>query len=703
LTATALTLAAVCAPLLAQVDARVLERRGLPGVGAETERWIVTFTQRSFDLAEFRRACHDRAAPAQATRIVTDLERRVVADQEPFTRAIEQLGGRITHRWWLINGCAFEVPRRALPQVITFANLATMEPDAQVAPAGAPIAVSTNNSNHRTDSMQGTFQGTGLGIAIMDTGLDASMNNTGSPHRIFYLNGVKPGVNLLAANIQVGAITAEDQHGHGTAVAGVAAGATWTNAAADFGHAYNATKVGFSVCDAVPGCGANFSTLTSAWQQIAANKLLYNIQVANNSYSGSPDATTATQQALDSAAFNADILITVAAGNNGPAAGSTVFSQSCANGLAVAACAATSKAIASFSSRGPMSGDPLRTYPDITACGVNLTMPLRDNESGFLVDSGTSYAAPAVAGTAVLVRQADPTATALETKAILLANTENIAVQNPGGNVNWYGTGFLRTDLAVTQAQTTLRTFTDAMYQGVVRTYTMGVTQNQACRVALTWHRSDFTTTAWNDLNLEVLNGTTVIASSLSPRNLWERVSFNAPITGSLTIRVTHTGTLTGIPQAFAVSHNGTPASGSTATFTFFAAGCQGSNNAVPLHTVTGLPRLGTTMTFDVAQAIPNTQATLVLGFSNTSWNGISLPYSFAGQGAPLCFGLVAADLTFVVGVNAAGTASLPLAVPNFLSFVGVPFYTQYLITDALANPVGYAFSRGGAGVLGNL
>lgn len=693
--------ALLVATAASQVDLRVIEQHGAVGTDPANERWIATFKGSGLDLSEFRKACYGRAAPDAVARIVAGLEQRAIANQAEFARQVTRLGGRVTRHWWLINACAFEVPRTALRDLATLSEVAALTPDREMRPA-TPIKTSTNATNHRTDSAQLSFQGSGVGIAIMDTGLDASMNGTGQPHKLFFQNGVKPGVNLLAANFQVGAVTAEDQHGHGTAVAGVAAGAKWNNGStADFGHAYNATKIGFGICDALPACTAFYSTSVTAWQMIAANKVAYDIRVANNSYAGDPDPTGPSQQALDSAAYNADVLITVAAGNDG--ANGTQNSQSCANGLAVAACEANTKKVATFSSIGPMFNDTLRTYPDITACGLGMVMPLHNNEASVFVDSGTSYAAPAVAGTAVLVRQADPSATALETKAVLLANTESIATQNPSGNVNWYGAGFLRSDLSVNTALNSQRTFTDLITDGSVRTYSMGVTAGQKYQVVLAWHRSDFATTSWSDLNLEVVNGATVVASSATPRNLWERVAFTAPLTGNVTIRVSHTGSLAGGSETFAVCHTGTPAPGTTATFTYFGTGCVGSSGAVPLHTAIGTPRLGTTLTLEVSQALPNAAATLFVGWSNTSWNGVTLPLSLTGQGAFGCSILVSADFTFPATADASGKASILMPVPNYLSLAGVHFYTQFNVSDPTLNPMGRAFTRGGDALMGNL
>src|SRR5262249_31988661 len=168
----------------------------------------------------------------------------------------------------------------------------------------------------------------------------------------------------------------------------------------------------------------------------------------NLSTTGSPDPLSVEQQALDSAALNADIMCCVAAANSGPSAGSTNDSQSAVNGLAAAAIRPDFHGVSSFSSRGPMAGDPQRFYPDISGCGEAIFLPPRDFDPTLFIGDGTSYASPQIAGAATQLRARFPALTAVETKAILLASTLNIAAVNPGLDRNAFGMGMLRNDRA---------------------------------------------------------------------------------------------------------------------------------------------------------------------------------------------------------------------------------------------------------------
>ncbi len=541
------------------------------------ERWIVQFKKRSFDLRPFRAAILDRDQEA-LRRFIPAMEKRCVQDRQNFARALHSLGGKILKHWWIINACAIRLPQNQLSPLRNREDVLRISPDLWHSPS---ILRSTNANNHNADALQiRGIRGLGTSIAILDTGQDAQMGKAGRPHRTYFIDGNlgnKTGKGIggtrLLLNQKMGLMAPEDVLGHGTSVAAIAAGARWGPSGSDHGHAYASGIAGYSIADNSLG-SAKSSTLISAWQKVAKDRLLLGITVANNSYSGSPNPLDPVQKALDSVALNADILICVAAGNTGK---STLLSQGAANGLAVGAVESGTHKLTSFSARGPLYGDTTRTYPDLVACGLKIVTPKIDDETATRVVSGTSMSAPQVAGAAGLLRGAFPKLRADETKALLLATTQPLSVENPGIGRNGLGLGFLRDDLAFEAASKTSQHLRSRL-STTLRTaqFKLPVQKGRVYSVALAWFRRNLSSTLWSDLDLDILDGAQLVASSRSPRNLYERVLFVAPKTGTLVIHI-FGRFLEGGKQEFALAWSDRVPLRIPGTYTSFGQGCQGT------------------------------------------------------------------------------------------------------------------------------
>ncbi len=570
---------------------------GKPGHGPAgtipgTEKWIAVFKKRSFDLSRFRRAVFDRVPPEMLRALTADLEDRARKEHSDFDALVKDLGGRVTEHWWIIDGCALEIPFSGIPALRKYPNLLLLVPDRILMPL-APIKNSTNSRNHRVDALQAQgVMGKGVTVAILDTGQDSNMGGTGRPHVTYYVNGDpnnKTGGGIkgsrLLANVQMGRMQPDDVHGHGTAVAGIAAGEKWKNSGADRGHVPLAGIVGYSLADSSSG-GTYSSTVVRAWQRCGADRLQYNIVAANNSYSGSPNPLDPVQQALDSVALNADILPVVACGNS---SSSTRRSQSCANGLAVGAVHYDTKKVAPFSSRGPLFGDGRRYYPDLCACGVKVVMPARDNETGNKVASGTSMASPQVCGAAALYRSLRKTATALETKAAILATTENVAKENPSApynSRNAYGMGFLRDDRLADVARGKGFIANAALTSTVRRkTFQFPVQAGKGYAVVVAWNRMNVKSKGWSDLSLAVKLGSRTLGFSDSPRNLYEKVVFSTVQSGTASI-VVKASTLETSPLPVSVVACEVPPTAFSGFFTAYGKGCRGTGIVKDVTTV---------------------------------------------------------------------------------------------------------------------
>ena len=702
-TAVLATLASAQSPSPVQPEKQAI------GAKAGTLRFNVTFARRSFTLDRFREAVFASKTHEEVTDIIADLQAKARADYAGFLTEVAALGGSTVNQFWLINAVTIDIAPEKVATLEKLPNVLEVRPDLVTEPAGLlPIKTATNSANHNADAVQAMgYKGTGYSFAIIDTGQDSNMAGLGRPHMQYFRNSNPANTtggglsgSLLYANVTLpGTAGADDSNGHGTGVASITGGAGWSNAGADQGHAYDAGRVGYSICVSAGGCGSTLAVEALGWQQAAADRVRYNIVAANMSYSSSPSPTDVSQQAIDAAAYNADIVAVTAAGNNGA---STASSSSTANGLSVAAITSTVKTVATFSCRGPLSGDAARFYPDIAACGVSTVMAARDLETGTYVASGTSMASPQVCGAAALIKSVRPASSARELKAMLLANTEDISAQNPVApynSRNAYGMGFLRDDLTANAALVPGTVLTRSIASiASPNNHSLFVTNGQKVSVALVFYRSNLGSTVWSDLNLEVYDGATLLASSLTTRNLYEKVTFTAPLSGTVTVRVSAVSL--DIPSVeYSLASTNVFAAGIPASYGLYGDACAGSAGT-PGLSVSANPVLAQTFSAKLAFAKPSSGAVLLVGGSKTFWSPLTLPFVL-GALAPTCTILASGEVTVSTTTSASGQASIPLTVPNNIALRGLSFYNQFVVLDAV-NPLGLVLSQGGKGTIGD-
>jgi hypothetical protein len=259
-------------------------------------------------------------------------------------------------------------------------------------------------------------------VGVIDTGVDYTHPDFGSCTKEQYLAGtcarVKGGYDWVGNDSDP-----NDENLHGTHVASIIG----ANGAVK-GVAPDVSLYALRVLDAW-GSGSSADIIRAIDWAVDPNNdgdFSDHLDVINLSLGSSlGTADTADSIAVDNASA-AGIIVVAAAGNAGPDAAS-IGSPGAARQAITVGASLLNGAVAEFSSRGPVrSGDSLIVKPDVVAPGVSVCAALRTGASratcGDAIHtalSGTSMAAPHIAGVAALMKQARPAISPSEVKTLL--------------------------------------------------------------------------------------------------------------------------------------------------------------------------------------------------------------------------------------------------------------------------------------------
>ncbi|TQL70275.1 subtilisin family serine protease [Nocardioides albertanoniae] len=270
------------------------------------------------------------------------------------------------------------------------------------------------------------IDGTGATVAVLDTGVDADHPDLAG--------------RVVAEENFSTEETAHDGHGHGTHVASTVAG---TGAASDGSRSGVAPGADLISGKVLSDAGTGYDSDIIEAMEWAAER---GADVVNMSLGGDPtDGTDPMSRAVDELSESADMLFVISAGNEGPGS-STVGSPGAADSALTVGAVDRDDSLADFSSRGPRVGD-LAVKPDITAPGVGIVAARAAGTSlGDPVDatytaaSGTSMAAPHVAGAAALLASQHPDWSRAQLKDALIstaaAQDGQTAYEQGGGRVD---------------------------------------------------------------------------------------------------------------------------------------------------------------------------------------------------------------------------------------------------------------------------
>jgi serine protease AprX len=341
---------------------------------------------------------------------------------------VNLLGGVVNTVFSLLNAVAATVPVANLVAISNQSNVAYISLDRSV---NASLDY-TSDAVNAPYAWNSGLDGTGIGIAVIDSGIypHPDLTSASGQSRIVYRKSfIAGGVN-------------NDDYGHGTHVAGIAAGnGSASNVPGTLhllkGIAPNANLLDLRVLD-LNGSSTD-SIVIAAIQQAVQLKNQYNVRVINLSvgrqiFEGCGQDPLC--QAVE-AAWKNGIVVVTAAGNLGRNGYATITSPGNSPHAITVGCMKTLETyprsddqIASYSSKGPTWMD-LTLKPDVVAPGnlvVSLLAPGSTLAAEFPTNvippsyyqpgstgpaeyfqlSGTSMATPVVSGAAALMLQANP-------------------------------------------------------------------------------------------------------------------------------------------------------------------------------------------------------------------------------------------------------------------------------------------------------
>jgi len=335
----------------------------------------------------------------------------------PDDALVRSHGGEIKYVYRYIAAIAASVPSQAIDALQKNPKVVYVEYDFEVyvtaqtvpwgvAKIGSPDVWAVGN------------KGTNVKVAILDTGIDIT----------------HPDLKVVGGATYVfGTTTYNDDHGHGTHVAGIV-GALY-NTVGVVGVAPEAALYAVKVLDK-NGRGY-ISSINMGIEWSISNRM----QVISMSFGSTSDSISLHQECDE--AYNFGIVLVAAAGNNGPGAETMTYPAKYSSVIAVGA-TDSNDIVSDWSSRGQEMW--------VTAPGVSIYSTYKGGT--YVTMSGTSMACPHVTGTTALILAKNPTVSPDDVKSIL----QKTAVKTGGMN-GWYWTsayGFGRVDAyaAVSAAQT---------------------------------------------------------------------------------------------------------------------------------------------------------------------------------------------------------------------------------------------------------
>jgi bacillopeptidase F len=403
---------------------------------------IITLSDKA-DIRPFK----DKAKSLRRADIIKALKNKADLTQSPLKTFLENRRAKKIKSLWLINGMAVTATVDVIRELATLPGIEEIRPDEVIRVPEvtyAPLATREWNISaiNAPALWERGFDGTGVVVANMDTGVDVEHPDLGSKWRGGTNSWYDPfNGTLLPYDFPLPPPYPPIGHGTGTmgimvggdsggTTIGVAPGAQWIavkifNDAGD--SSSSVIHQGFQWLldpDLDPDTDDSPDVVNASWGLDLIN--VCDLQFL-------PD-----MQALKAAG----IAVAFSAGNYGPNSSTSISPANYPESFAVGAVDGNSM-IASFSSRGPSACDG-SIFPEVVAPGVSIkTSDLTSGgvfPNSYAYVSGTSFAAPHVAGAMALLLSAFPDLTVDELELALKQSAVDLGVI---GADNTYGYGLI--------------------------------------------------------------------------------------------------------------------------------------------------------------------------------------------------------------------------------------------------------------------
>lgn len=336
------------------------------------------------------------------------------SELQKIAELTSQKGGENTAEYKIGNLISLEIPANKIAELTSENSITKIFSEREVKAflSESPQQISAQAAYDLN------FTGKGIKIAILDTGINAG-------HEM--LLG-----KIIASASFVNDENSSDFHGHGTHVAGIAAG-TDIYGAGYRGIAPNALLLNAKVLNKY-GSGTTTGVIAGINWAVENGAKIINLSLGAN-YSKLDDPINLAIKG----AVEKGVVVVAASGNCGPCGNCGSFKGvpvpgDSAYAITVGA-ADKSNNYACFSSGNEILGIGIK--PDVSAPGVNINSAFNDSYSS---QSGTSMAAPHVSGAIALLLEAKPDLKTADIKAILEQSAVDLGAE--GKDIE-YGSGVI--------------------------------------------------------------------------------------------------------------------------------------------------------------------------------------------------------------------------------------------------------------------